>query len=92
MGPTDEELRQEALKRIRSRRALTGSVLSYAVVNGMLVVIWALTGRGYFWPGWVLGGWGVGLALHALSVYPPRPMISEEQVRREMDRLRGGGS
>ncbi len=91
MAPTDEELRQEALKRIRSRQALTGSVLSYAVVNGMLVVIWALTGRGYFWPGWVLGGWGVGLALHALSVYRPRPMVTEEQVRKEMDRLRGGG-
>lgn len=60
-------------------------------MNGMLVVIWALTGGGYFWPGWVLGGWGVGLALHALSVYRPRPMISEEQVRKEVDRLRGGG-
>lgn len=31
MASTDEELRQEALKRIRSRQALSGSVLSCAV-------------------------------------------------------------
>jgi len=92
MATTEEELRTEALKRLKDRRTLQGSVLSYAVVNGLLIAVWALTGRGYFWPGWVLVGWGVGLALHVLNVYRPRPMITEEDVRREMDKIRGGSA
>lgn len=37
----------------------------YGAVNCMLIVIWALTGMGYFWPVWPLMGWGIGLACHA---------------------------
>lgn len=92
MATAEEELRKEALKHLKNRRALQGSALSYLVVNGLLIGIWALTGRGYFWPGWVLAGWGVGLAMHAFRVYRPRRMITEEEVRREMDRIRGGPS
>jgi 2TM domain-containing protein len=89
VSDNEEALRAEALKRIKNRLALRSSAASYVVVNALLVVIWAITGRGYFWPGWILGGWGIGLILHALSVYrPPRP-ITDEEVRREMARLRG---
>ena len=40
-------------------------VVVYAAVNLFLVAIWALGGGGYFWPIWVILGWGVGLAIHA---------------------------
>ena len=36
------------------RRALRISVVAYIAVNVPLVVIWALTGAGYFWPEWIL--------------------------------------
>ena len=89
MSTAEEELRNEALKRIKSRRGLQGAALSYLVVNALLVAIWALTGRGYFWPGWVIVGWGVGLAMHATSVLRPRATITEEEIQREVDRLKG---
>jgi len=90
MATAEEDLRTEALKRIKSRRSLQGAALTYLVVNALLVGIWALTGRGYFWPGWVIAGWGVGLALHAINVLRPRAVITEEEIRREVDRLKGG--
>ena len=34
---------------------------AYVVINAFLIGVWAVTGAGYFWPGWVLAGWGVGL-------------------------------
>jgi class 3 adenylate cyclase len=37
----------------------------YALVNLMLIGIWAASGAGYFWPIWPMLGWGIGVALHA---------------------------
>jgi hypothetical protein len=35
----------------------------YVRVMALLVLIWALTGFGYFWPAWPMLGWGIPLAL-----------------------------
>jgi hypothetical protein len=29
----------------------------FAAVNALLVAIWAVSGAGYFWPGWVMAWW-----------------------------------
>ena len=58
------------------------------VVNAFLVLIWALTGAGYFWPIWVIGGWGIGLVLHAWTAFLQKP-ITEADIDREVER---GGS
>jgi 2TM domain len=54
-------------------------------VNAFLVGIWAMTGGGYFWPIWLILGWGIGVFFHGWDVYARPP--SEERIRREMDRL-----
>ena len=36
-------------------------LVPFIAVNLMLIVIWAATGAGYFWPIWPLLGWGLGL-------------------------------
>jgi len=62
-------------------------VVAYVVFNGFLVAIWAFTGRGYFWPAWVIGGWGVGLVLHAWDAFLRRP-ITEADIDAEVQRHR----
>jgi class 3 adenylate cyclase len=47
------------------RQSIKIHAVVYAAVNLFLVAIWALTGGGYFWPIWVILGWGLGLACHA---------------------------
>ena len=37
----------------------------FAGVNLLLIIIWALTGAGYFWPEWTLISLGLVLAIHA---------------------------
>ena len=84
----DEELRKQAKERVTKRRDLGAHVVTYFVVNAMLVGIWAISGAGYFWPAWVLIGWGVGVVLNVWDVYFRKP-ITEHDIQREMERLRG---
>jgi hypothetical protein len=46
------------------RRELVDLIAPFVTVNLLLVVIWALTGAGYFWPMWPILGWGVGVVSH----------------------------
>lgn len=88
-SPSEWEERQAARKRIQDRRDLVTHAVVYGVVNLFLVGIWYWTvgPNGYFWPAWVLGGWGIGLALHAWSALFTKP-ITEADVDRELGRGR----
>lgn len=78
---------EAARKRVERKRKLRADVVAYIVINLGLIGIWALAGFGYFWPGWVLAGWGVALALDAWNALYQRP-ITNEDVEREMRRAR----
>lgn len=86
MGMSDEELRSFAVKRVKEKREFWQHLASYVIVNGALIGIWAIGDRGYFWPGWVLFGWGIGIVFHAWNTFFSRP-ISEADVEREIRRL-----
>ena len=80
------DLREEAIRRFREKLGFRQHLVVYGVINSLLVVIWAVTWTGYFWPVWPIAGWGVGLALHGWGVYGER-RITEKEIRREMERL-----
>jgi hypothetical protein len=48
-------------------RALATHVAVYAVVNAVLVAVWAATGGGYFWPIWPMVAWAVLVAAHVVT-------------------------
>ena len=84
----DLELREQAVKRLKKRRDFYGHILVYVLVNAFLVVIWALTsGPGsFFWPVFILVGWGIGVVMNAWDVYVGQD-FGEDRIRREMDHL-----
>ena len=87
MGAEPEnELRERAIARLKKKDEFARHLLAYVLVNGLLVVIWALTGHGFFWPAFPLGGWGICLIFHAWDAFVPAG-FSEEQIRREMGHL-----
>lgn len=51
------------------RREFYEHLVIYLVVNAALCALDVLTGTDKLWFYWVLGGWGIGLAAHALRVF-----------------------
>ncbi len=74
------------------RRFYTDAFI-YAVVNLGLILIWAISGGGYFWPIWVIVGWGIGLGVHAfyLGLIPQintvAPFMTKEWEENEVRRV-----
>jgi hypothetical protein len=77
--------REAAIKRLKAKRGFNVHLGTFLVVNILLLVGWLSSGAGYFWPIWVLLGWGIGLGFHGWSVYFRQP-ISEDEISREMER------
>jgi uncharacterized ion transporter superfamily protein YfcC len=85
----EQQLRERALERLKKKRDFRTHVVIYVAVNAFLVVIWAVTGAGYFWPIFPILGWGIGVVANGWDVYGRQP-ITEDEIRQEADRLRGG--
>ena len=83
-GEVDRD-RDAARKRLEKRRGLQGGFVAYIVVNAFFVMVWALTGAGYFWPAWVIGGWGIGMLLGLWDYW--RGPITERDVDEELRRM-----
>ena len=82
-APTEREL---VRKRLQDKRKFWTDLVAYVVINGFLVIAWALGDRGYFWPGWVLAAWGVLLLIDAYRVFFSAP-ITESDIDEELRRL-----
>lgn len=86
----DHSIRDRALERIEKKQEFHAHLLSYVLVNAMLIGIWAVTGAGFFWPVFPLLGWGIGIGFHAWDTYRLGEP-SEQQIQREIEHLRKVG-
>ena len=72
MKMTEEQIYEEAKKRVEEKRGFYTHLVVYIVVNIMLVLIWWFTigyNDGFPWFVFPLGGWGIGLLFHFLGVF-----------------------
>ena len=60
--------REDRLQRI-ARTAFIAHARVYVVVNVFLIGVWVLAGAGYFWPAWVILGWGIAIVLQAMATF-----------------------
>lgn len=66
----DEQKRyQEAKKHVKEIKGFYFHIITYILVNAVLVVINLLTSPEHLWFIWPIIGWGVGLVIHAFSVF-----------------------
>ena len=87
VATTESDLRQEAIRSLKKKRDFRSHLVAYVLVNALLVVIWAVTSGGFFWPVFPLIGWGIAVGFNAWDAYGRRP-ITEDEILREQERLR----
>ena len=79
----------DARRRPPSRtKALVIHAQATGIVVGMLIVIWALSGFGAFWPAWALFGLSIPLGAHAIVAHRDRlPQARERELVERVDEL-----
>ena len=85
---TEEEIYEEAKKRVKAKKDLYSHIAIYVLVNAFLLVIWAVTGGRFPWFVFPLGGWGIGLFFHILDVFVWQRRSAREAIEKEADKLR----
>ena len=78
-----DDARHQAIQRLHQRRGFLNYVAGAVIVSLLMVAIWALSGRGYFWPIWVMAGFVIGLIFYGVNMAFNKP-LSEDQIQREM--------
>jgi len=92
---TEEEIYKEARKIVEEKKGFRTHFIIYLCVNALLVILWAVTSRGFPWFIFPLGGWGIGILFHFLSVYVFSREADDREVEKEAERIRkrrGGAS
>lgn len=73
----------------RRRHRFLQSIYTYVIVNSGLFLIDVMSGPGW-WVQWVLGGWGIGLALSARRALMPDRARLRARARRQVAKRRRG--
>jgi hypothetical protein len=72
---TIEPGRDLAIRQLKARNDFKIHLLVYLIINGISVLGWAVREAGqplpagFFWPVFLIVGWGIGLVAHGYVVY-----------------------
>ena len=89
---SEQEIYEQANKRVEEKKGFFIHFSVYIGVNILLVIIWAVTGAGFPWFVFSLGGWGIGILFHFLGVFVFSRQTSWErrEIEKEVERLKRG--
>ena len=82
--PDLSEDEKRALNHVRGLRTFYLHALLYVVVIVCLAVINLFTSPGNLWFLWAALGWGIGLAVHGLSVFEIVNLFGDEWEKRQV--------
>ena len=85
---TEEQIYEEAQRKVKAKKGFYGSFAAYATVNIILVIVWALSGGGYPWFLWPLGIWGVFVLFHYLRVFVFERRGDIGAIEKEAERIK----
>ena len=86
---TDEQIRELAKKRVKDKRDFYGHLAAWAIVNIILLIIWATVGdRHEVWFVFPLGIWGAFVLLHGLNVFVLGSKSDLGAIEKEVEKIK----
>jgi hypothetical protein len=80
--PLPRRLQPSSPRQAAAKAGLIRSLVWYAMISVVLIVVWAMSGRDYFWPAWPILGFMFLLTWQAINVwYWPR-RFDDDRPRR----------
>jgi hypothetical protein len=89
MNYSDEEYRN-AVKEVKERRGFYQHLVIYIMVCVFLSAMSLFVWRGTFWPIFVIFGWGIGVASHAVATFLGKEW-ERRKVKEYLEKHSGGG-
>ena len=87
-GMSEEQIYEQAKKRVEAKKGFYIHLTVYILVNILLVLIWAFAAdRGFPWFIFPLGGWGIGILCHFLSVFVFVGKSDKSAVEKEVEKV-----
>ena len=86
---SEEKIYEEARLRVKSKKDFWRNFGAWAVVNAILIVIWALTDvGGYPWFLWPLCIWGIFILFNYLRVFVFKQKSDTSAIEKEAEKIR----
>ena len=87
MDQEQQQRYEQARRRVKELKGFYIHATAYVLVNIGLFIINLLTSSGTWWFYWPLLGWGIGLGVHALSVFGLRGTLGRDWEERKIREL-----
>ena len=87
---TDEEFRKKAERRVKQKVQLLYSIGIWIAIGIFMFVIWLLSGRGYQWFWWVVGGMGFAVLIQVIGYFSGSKgeATRDRMIEKEMERMK----
>ena len=89
MNSSTDDLRSLATKRLKKKADFKSYLFVWFLVSALVSVIWFFaTPDSLFWPGFVMGGMGIGALAAWWDAYGPNTGITEADINAEIERMK----
>jgi uncharacterized protein DUF1707/2TM domain-containing protein len=75
-------MRPPGPRQAAAKASLIRTIVWFGTLSLVLIVIWAMSGRNYFWPVWPILGFTLAIVWQAFAVWGPRPYDDRDPDRR----------
>ena len=89
MDNSNDDIRAVAMSRLKKKSDFKSFLVVWLFVSAVVTGIWFFATPGFvFWPGFVIGGMGIGALMSWWDAYGPTRGITERDIDAEVERMK----